>query len=83
VEVHISEGDLMASALNRQWGGGFTCLLMPDFDKPFADRDNTMRERTKAVIATWHYLDKRMKNPVPKVGAQYWNLLIANGIVDG
>ena len=72
----------MANALNKDWGGGFTTLLTPDLDKSWNEIDRTMRHRTKAVAATWRYFFA-LKDPVPKVGARYWNLLIANGIVDG
>ena len=70
----------MASALNREVGGRFTGLLTPYVMEPRpADKPLVMSRHSERVAATWRYFFN-LNDPVPRVGAEYWNLLIANRI---
>jgi hypothetical protein len=44
-----------------------------------ADKPLVMSRHGECVAATWRYFFN-LKDPVPRVGAEYWNLLIANRI---
>lgn len=56
--------------------GCFTCLV-----GRLPVEGGSMEWHTALVITTAHYLFGPMRNAIPRVQAEYWSLLIGNGIV--